>query len=63
MTQPTSKSATDIFGQTIEKFLEQLKTDGISTDVIDRLRSTIVQNGTLAETTIRAALFGDDHQA
>ncbi|MHB8726434.1 MAG: hypothetical protein ACYC9Z_13870 [Casimicrobiaceae bacterium] len=56
------KATTDIPGQTFAKFLEQLKVEGISVDVIDRLRSTIIENGTLTEGAIRAALFGDNHE-
>lgn len=60
MSQDKPSAALDIPSQTFEKFMEKLKDDGVSSDVIQNLRKTILEKGNLSESAIRAALFGED---
>ncbi|MGK2957247.1 MAG: hypothetical protein ACSLFB_02330 [Acidimicrobiales bacterium] len=59
MIQTEPSPILDIPSQTFEKFLEQLKLDGVSPDVIQNLREAALANTTLTEVAIRAAIFGD----
>ncbi len=47
--------------QAFEQFLEALKNKGVSSEVIERLRKTLVERGDVSEAAIKAALFPDNN--
>lgn len=60
MEQNDQNIAADIPSKTFQKFLEQLKVDGISADVIESLRLVYAGGQSLNEAALRVALFLSD---
>jgi len=47
--------------QIFEQFLKKLEEEKVATDLIGRLRKTIIERGETSETVIKAAIFSDNN--
>lgn len=47
--------------QAFEQFLETLKNKGVSPEIVERLRKTLVEHGDVSEVAVKAALFPDNN--
>jgi len=57
------KPLLDVPSQICERFLEDLKSEGMEEELIKKLRKTILSDGLLTETAIRAAISDSESTA
>ena len=57
--KPVANEIQDVPQKIFEKFLEELTNTGISSDVVDRLKNTILSENTPPEQALKTALFSD----
>lgn len=56
------RKATDVPIQIFQKFLAELEANGVSAEVVARLRKTLLEEQKLTQNALRAAVIGDESQ-
>jgi len=54
--------ATDVPTQIFQNFLAELEVNGVSAEVVARLRKTLLEEQKLTQNALRAAVIGDESQ-
>jgi len=58
----TQQRAADVPVQVFERFLQALADANTPTDVVNRLRKTLLEDKSLTERSLREAVFGEEVQ-
>ena len=58
--EQTNNSVTGVPKQVFDQFLEKLEEKKVASNVITRLKETLVGRGDVSDTAIKAALFSDN---
>lgn len=59
-TQPATEGASDVPAQVFGKFLQDLEGAGISTELIARLRKTLLEDKSFTDRALRKAVLGEE---
>ncbi len=59
-TLPSEQGTPDVPAQVFEKFLQTLGETGVSAEIIRRLRKALLEERTLTERTLTAAVLGEE---
>ena len=59
-TSPTKEGTPDVPAQVFEKFLQALGDAGVSTELVARLRKTLLEERTFTDPALKAAVFGEE---
>jgi len=60
MTNSRQKASSDVPKQVFEKFLEALSSAGASTELVDRLRKTLLDDKKFSERAIKEAVLPEE---
>ncbi len=63
MSQQSKKASPEVTRQIFEKFLDELRNSGVSADVIARLQKVLLEEHSVSEGMIEAALFPDQQES
>lgn len=63
MSVPEETKKSDVPTQVFESFLAALEKDGVAQEVIQRLKTTLIEDGKFSDKQLKAALFPEEAES